>query len=155
MPWIIHMIRIRMTKPPQVASPGYELDWAATGGQAVHSERLALEAYAKAVFIREIFDRRFPSYPRAHNHFDSRTILSWSSRLYTRITTSKIQVIQQVVQVKNSLTALIVPQAVLYCPDTFATCVGLVLPYARSNPLVFFIFIFQKLKVSDADSCVL
>ena len=29
------------------------------------------------------------------------------------------------------------------------------MPYARSNPLFFFIFIFQKLKVSDADSCVL
>ena len=28
-------------------------------------------------------------------------------------------------------------------------------PYARSNSLFFFIFIFQKLKVSDADSCVL
>ena len=31
---------------------------------------------------------------------------------------------------------------------------GTDVPYARSNPLFFFIFIFQKLKVSDADSCV-
>ena len=37
----------------------------------------------QAVFIRENLDRRLPSFPRVHNLFDSRTILSWSSRLYT------------------------------------------------------------------------
>ena len=53
---------------------------------------LVLQEYCirRCLYEKILIDVRFPSYPRAHNHFDSRTILSWSSRLHTRIVTSKL-----------------------------------------------------------------